>query len=204
MPEVIVVMAYGQILARSVLEIPRIACFEPARIPPPHIAVRRPSSGDRCGRRRDWKSPSSTWMKVSTPGTFSCKPTRHFANETGGSLHDRLAQLAPATLVSALAQLATGQAPRQPQDSASRLTLPSSRAPTENRLVATRGDRAKNPAFDPWPGASPRLVHHSKIKISVLLVAKYGEPEAVTNEKKCSLPPRGVRLEEVQLEGGAV
>ena len=38
--------------------------------------------------------------------------------ETAGSLHDRLAELAPRALLDALAELADGRAPRQPQDPA--------------------------------------------------------------------------------------
>ena len=40
------------------------------------------------------------------------------ADETGGSLHDRLALAAPAALEKALDLLASGQPPRTPQDNA--------------------------------------------------------------------------------------
>src|ERR1700674_1137975 len=56
-PDVIVVMAYGQILPRNVLEIPPTACLNLHASPP---AIKRLGS------------LSCTWTKVSTPAIFCC------------------------------------------------------------------------------------------------------------------------------------
>ena len=56
-------------------------------------------------------------MKVSILATSFCKRSIDIVpNETGGSLHDRLAQIAPEALLEALGLLAKGSAPRTPQD----------------------------------------------------------------------------------------
>jgi methionyl-tRNA formyltransferase len=76
------------------------------------------------------------------------------ADETGGSLHDRLAELAPAVLAETLEKLAAGTAPRVPQDAEAsgyisklerddgRLDWSQDAAALERRIRA----------YDPWPG----------------------------------------------------
>ena len=107
-PDVIVVMAYGQILPKSVLEIPRIACLNlhASLLPryrgaaPIQAAIAAGDAGDRHyrhlhGRRSRHRRHASARRR-----------SRSLPNETGGSLHDRLAQVAPDVLLGALDLLA--------------------------------------------------------------------------------------------------
>jgi len=80
-------------------------------------------------------------------------------HDTGDSLHDRLAELAPVALLEALPLLEAGYAPRIPQDSAQatyapKLTRESGRIDWSERAnVIVRKIRA----FNPWPGAFTEL-----------------------------------------------
>ena len=134
-------------------------------------------------------------------------------NETGGSLHDRLAQIAPDALLEALTQLAAGQAPRQPQDStratyAAKLTRDDGKIDwSEPAEVIERKIRA----YDPWPGAFTALVdapappRHLKIFRASVVAQIAGPPGSVSTPNGSELvvaTGRGaLRLEEVQLEG---
>src|SRR5260370_21974051 len=74
--------------------------------------------------------------------------------DTGGSVHDRLVQIAPETLLEALKLLAQGNAPRVPQDNAlatyaPKLSRENGRIDwTEPAKVVERKIRA----YNPWPG----------------------------------------------------
>jgi methionyl-tRNA formyltransferase len=76
-------------------------------------------------------------------------------NETGGSLHDRLAQIAPATLDDAIVRLRDGTASRFPQNEAEATYAPKLERDdgkidwSEPAELVERKIRA----FDPWPGA---------------------------------------------------
>src|SRR5438046_10342360 len=76
-------------------------------------------------------------------------------NDTGGSLHDRLAQIAPEILLQSLVLLAKGIAPRIPQDNS--LTAYAPKLKREDGRIdwsepAEMIER-KIRAFNPWPGA---------------------------------------------------
>ena len=121
--------------------------------------------------------------------------------ETGGSLHDRLAQIAPIALKEALSELEDGSAPRTPQDSSAATYAPkleredgridwNEPAPLIERKIR---------AFDPWPGAFTILRddegRERKLKIFRAHIA--GEsPGGLLLAKDGA-----ISLDEVQLEG---
>lgn len=76
------------------------------------------------------------------------------ADETGGSLHDRLADLGPAVLAEALEKLVAGTAARTPQDAAvsshvSKLDRAAGRIDWSQDAAALE---RRIRAYDPWPG----------------------------------------------------
>jgi methionyl-tRNA formyltransferase len=76
------------------------------------------------------------------------------ADETGGSLHDRLAELAPSVLMETLEKLAAGTAPRVPQDAAASSYI-SKLERDDGRLDWSQDAAAlerRIRAYDPWPG----------------------------------------------------
>jgi len=127
------------------------------------------------------------------------------SDETGGSLHDRLAQIAPEALHKALAQLQAGAAARIPQNSSAATYAP--KLEREHGRIDWRESAAlierKIRAFNPWPGAFTILSDDAgaerKLKIhrASLVADGNNDPENLVITAKDG----ALRLEEVQLEG---
>ncbi|MCB1236739.1 MAG: methionyl-tRNA formyltransferase, partial [Verrucomicrobiae bacterium] len=75
-------------------------------------------------------------------------------DETGGSLHDRLAALGPAVLAEGLPPLVSGAAPREPQDEAL-ATYAGKLERDDGEIDWSRPAEEiarRIRAYDPWPG----------------------------------------------------
>jgi methionyl-tRNA formyltransferase len=206
-PDVIVVMAYGQILSRAVLEIPKIACLNlhASLLPrwrgaaPIQAAI---AAGDReTGITVMYMDEGLDTGDVLLQHKIDISPT-----ETGATLHDRLAQIAPEALRESLRLLAAGSAPRVPQDQ----TL-ATYAPKLNREAGrinwnetAEVIERKIRAYNPWPGAFTDFKDR-KLKIfsaSVIdLRGKPGETLRKDQELVVATLDRALSLTEVQLEG---
>jgi methionyl-tRNA formyltransferase len=117
-PEVIVVMAYGQILPREILEIPSVAILNlHASLLPRHRGAAPIQAAIESGDRESGITAMYVDEGLDTGDILLKKSIPIRRRETGGSLHDRLAQIAPTALADALALLQNGTAPRIPQDS---------------------------------------------------------------------------------------
>ena len=213
-PDLIVVMAYGQILPRSVLDIPPIACLNlHASLLPRHRGAAPIQAAIVAGDTESGITVMYVDEGLDTGDILLQTKLPILPNETGGSLHDRLARLAPEALLGALDLLANRNAPRIPQDSvqasyAPKLTREEGRINwKEPAVVIERRIRA----YDPWPGAFTQLASPSgterNLKIFRASVAEQnvGEPGAIITPNESELlvaTGRGaLRLEEVQLEG---
>jgi len=155
-PEIIVVMAYGQILPRAVLEIPTVACLNlHASLLPRHRGAAPIQAAIVAGDLETGISVMYMAEGLDTGDVLLEKRIQIAENETGGSLHDKLAEIAPTALEEALAALAGGTAPRTPQESelatyAAKLEREDGRLDwNESATLLERKIRA----FDPWPGA---------------------------------------------------
>jgi len=199
-PDVIVVMAYGQILPRTILEIPRIACLNlHASLLPRHRGAAPIQAAIVAGDRETGISVMYMDEGLDTGDVLLQKPIEIAPDETGGSLHDRLAQIAPAALSDALAELASGKPPRTPQDStiatyAPKLEREDGRIDwNESAELIERKIRA----FDPWPGAFTVLRDEAgrerKLKV---FRARVAEGPLSFRAKDAALV-----LDDVQLEG---
>jgi methionyl-tRNA formyltransferase len=209
-PDAIVVMAYGQILPREVLEIPRIACLNlhASLLPrwrgaaPIQAAI---AAGDReTGITVMYMAEGLDTGDVLLRLSIDILPT-----DTGGSLHDRLAEIAPAALLDALEMLVNGNAPRIPQDNAlatyaAKLTREDGKIDwAEPAEVIER----KILAFNPWPGALTEIASLGarKLKIfSAAIVDLSGKPgEFLRSEKELVIAAgkNALSLGEVQPEG---
>lgn len=211
-PDVIVVMAYGQILPRAVLEIPRIACLNlHASLLPRHRGAAPIQAAIVAGDRETGISVMYMDEGLDTGDVLLQKSIEIAPDETGGSLHDRLAEIAPAALSDALAQLSSGTAPRTPQDSsiatyAPKLEREHGRIDWNESAVAIE---RKVRAFNPWPGAFTNITDRSgkgrKLKIFsasvVPLVERPGNVYLVNDEVEVTTGKDGICLGEVQLEG---
>ena len=211
--DVIVVMAYGQILPRAVLDLSHIACLNlHASLLPRYRGAAPIQAAIMSGDSETGITVMYMDEGLDTGDILLQSRIAIAGDETGGSLHDRLAEIAPATLKDSLEQLGKGIAPRVPQDSAQATHAP--KLEREDGRIEW-GDSAevierKIRAFDPWPGsfgilrgpAGPErklkffrasVVHPSRLQPGEL---------AVSSEEIFVGAGRGaLRLDAVQLEG---
>jgi methionyl-tRNA formyltransferase len=212
-PDVIVVMAYGQILPRSVLEIPRVACLNlHASLLPRHRGAAPIQAAIASGDRESGITVMYMDEGLDTGDILLQSRLEIAADETGGSLHDRLGQIAPASLDEALAQLQRGNAPRIPQD-ASAATYAPKLEREDGRLDWTESAELierKIRAFNPWPGAFLLLRSEAgrerKLKIfsaRVIDVAKGTPGEVVRSDGSITIAAkdRVLLLGDLQIEG---
>jgi methionyl-tRNA formyltransferase len=133
-------------------------------------------------------------------------------DETGGSLHDRLGQIAPAALDEALIYLGKGTAPRIPQDSSIATYAPKLQR-EDGRIDWTESAQQierKIRAFNPWPGAFTLLAAETggalKLKIFSArgVAAAQAEPGKILRTDGSiviAANDSALSLGEVQLEG---
>lgn len=213
-PDLIVVMAYGQILPKSVLEIPRIACLNlHASLLPRHRGAAPIQAAIAAGDTETGITVIYMDEGLDTGDILLESRIDLSPDETGGSLHDRLAALAPDAMLSALEQLEQKAAPRIPQDS-SRATAAPKLAREHGKIDWSQPAEAierKLRAFDPWPGAFTMLTdaagkqRHLKIFHATILPEVAGDPGTVSTPNESEIVVAtgggGLRLDEVQLEG---
>ena len=211
-PDVIVVMAYGQILPRAVLEIPRIACLNlHASLLPRWRGAAPIQAAIAAGDSETGITVMYMDEGLDTGDILLERKIDILPDDTGGSLHDRLAQVAPDALLESLRLLSIGSAPRVPQDKAI-----ATYAPKLNR-EAGRIDweepaeviERKIRAYNPWPGAFTNTAAKSgqlrNLKIfSAEIVDLSGKPGEILRSDKELVIATGTRalsLHQVQLEG---
>ncbi len=209
-PDVMVVMAYGQILPRGVLEIPEIACLNlhASLLPrwrgaaPIQAAI---AAGDReIGITVMYMDEGLDTGDILLQRTIDILPA-----DTGGALHDRLGGVAPETLLESLDLLAKGKAPRTPQDNAVATYAPKLKREDGKIDWSDPADaiERKIRAFDPWPGAfmtvSTNGTRNLKI-FSATVIDLRGKPGKILrseNELVVAAGEDALSLGEVQLEG---
>src|SRR5438105_8951498 len=155
-PDVIVVMAYGQILPRAVLEIPKIACLNlHASLLPRWRGAAPIQAAIAAGDHETGITVMYMNEGLDTGDILLQRKIDISPNETGATLHDRLAQIALEALLESLRLLSAGSAPRIPQDKSL-----ASYAPKLNREAGrvnwnetAEAIERKIRAYNPWPGA---------------------------------------------------
>jgi len=206
-PDVIVVMAYGQILPREVLEIPKIACLNlHASILPRWRGAAPIQAAIAAGDRETGITVMYMDERLDTGDILLQKKIEIAPTETGGSLHDRLAEIAPECLREAASLLAKGNAPRTAQESQLATYAPKLER-EQGRIDWTEPAEAierKIRAFNPWPGAFMEL-DKRKLKIFRATIVhrsgKQGEILAAEKELVVATGTDALSLGEVQLEG---
>jgi methionyl-tRNA formyltransferase len=222
-PDVIVVMAYGQILPGAVLEIPKIACLNlHASLLPRWRGAAPIQAAIAAGDRETGITVMHMDEGLDTGDILLQRKLDIQVTDTGGSLHDRLAEIAPEALLEALRLLASGTALRVPQDKqlatyAPKLTREAGRINwSEPAVVIERKIRA----YSPWPGAfteldppslnvtpapSSGVAGNQKLKIfSAAIVDLRGKPGEILrrdSELVIATSDGALSLIEIQLEG---
>jgi len=159
-PDVIVVMAYGQILPKAVLDAPRLACLNlHASLLPRWRGAAPIQAAIEAGDRVTGVTVMYMAEGLDTGDILLMHETPISDADTGGSLHDRLAGVAAAALAEALPLVAAGQAPRTPQEEARANYAP--KLSRENGLIDWKATPAQIDlrirAMNPWPAAHTLL-----------------------------------------------
>jgi methionyl-tRNA formyltransferase len=211
-PDVLVVMAHGQILPRAVLDLPRLACLNlHASLLPRHRGAAPIQAAIAAGDSDTGITVMYMDEGLDTGDILLQRTIPIGRRETGGSLHDRLAEIAPEALVEALSLIESGSAPRMPQNPAGATYAP--RLTREDGRIdwSAPGRVIKRHvrAMDPWPGAFTDLPMADggtkRVKVFSAAVGKRGgEPGEVLDAGRRGILVAGgdgsVLLREVQLE----
>ncbi|PVZ10568.1 MULTISPECIES: methionyl-tRNA formyltransferase [unclassified Pseudomonas] len=208
-PELMVVVAYGLILPQAVLDIPRLGCINSHASLLPRWRGAAPiqravqagdaDSGVTVMRMEAGLDTGPMLLKVSTPIS---------AEDTGGSLHDRLALLGPGAVLQAIDGIAAGTLPGERQDDtlatyADKLNKDEARL--DWQADAATLERAVR-AFFPWPICHSTLNGEPIKVLAANLAEGNGQPgEIIAVDKTGLLVACGqgaLRLTRLQLPGG--
>lgn len=212
-----VVFAYGQIFPERFLALPRRACVNAhASLLPRHRGAAPVQAAILAGDRESGVCLMHMTPELDAGDVILERRVRLRRRETGGSLHDRLAELAAPVLIEGLDALADGRAGRRPQDPAGATYAPkldrsagrvnwSAGAEEIERLIR---------AMNPWPGAwalLPGPKGAARVKIfCALRLARSGRSAGAAPGTILGWDRRGIRvaagrgvlvLREVQQEG---
>ena len=206
-PDVIVVVAYGQILPRDVLEIPRFACLNlHASLLPRWRGASPIQATIAAGDCETGITVMYMDEELDTGDILLQRSVEILPNDTGGSLHDRLAQIAPDALLESLRLVAAGNAPRIKQDTARATYAP--KLKREHGQIdwseSAEAIERKIRAYNPWPGAFMKVDHQNLKVFSASVVDLNGQPGEVLRSDKDLIVAAGkgaLSLTEVQLEG---
>jgi methionyl-tRNA formyltransferase len=206
-PDVIIVVAYGQILPRDVLEIPRLACLNlHASLLPRWRGAAPIQATIAAGDCETGITAMYMDEGLDTGDILLQRSVEILPNDTGGSLHDRLAQIAPEALLESLRLLAAGNAPRIAQDNARATYAP--KLKREHGLIdwseSAEAIERKIRAYNPWPGAFMKVDRQNLKVFSASVVDLNGQPGEVLRSDKDLIVATGkdaLSLAEVQLEG---
>jgi methionyl-tRNA formyltransferase len=206
-PDVIVVMAYGQILPRQVLEIPGLACLNlHASLLPRWRGAAPIQAAIAAGDLESGITVIYMDEGLDTGDILLQRKLDISPDETGGSLHDRLAELAPELLLKSLRLLANGNAPRIPQNKSLAIYAP--KLNRENGRIdwsePAEVIERKIRAYNPWPGAFTKINGRNLKIFSAWIVDHSGKPGEILQSEKELVVAAGkgaLSFGEVQLEG---
>ncbi|MDB6005449.1 MAG: Methionyl-tRNA formyltransferase [Prosthecobacter sp.] len=210
--DVFIVVAYGQILSRAVLDVSPLGCLNVhTSLLPRHRGAAPIQAAIRDGDTETGVTIMFMDEGLDTGDILLMHRLAIACDETGGSLHDKLAQQAPAALEEALDLLALGNPPREKQDE-SKVTHVRKLTRQDGRLDWTRPaielDRLIR-AFTPWPATSCMLkdaqmkIHRAQPRASADVCPAPGTIVSATADGILVSCGSGLlNLREVQIEGG--
>ncbi len=206
-PDVVVVIAYGQILPRDVLEIPRLACLNlHASLLPCWRGAAPIQAAIAAGDCETGITAMYMDEGLDTGDILLQRRGEILPNDTGGSLHDRLAQIVPEALLESLRLLSAGNAPRIAQDNARATYAP--KLKREHGLIdwseSAEAIERKIRAYNPWPGAFMKVDRQNLKVFFASVVDLNGQPGEVLRSDEDLVVATGkdaLSLAEVQLEG---
>jgi methionyl-tRNA formyltransferase len=155
-PDLIVVVAYGQILPKSVLEIPAHGCINVhASLLPKYRGAAPINKAIIDGETETGITTMFMDVGLDTGDMLVKKTLAIGPEETAGELHNRLASLGRETMEETLRQLCAGSLQREVQDDA-QSTYASMMKKEDGRIDWSRSAQEIHNhvrGLDPWPGA---------------------------------------------------
>ena len=159
-PDILVVVAYGLILPRAALDLPRLGCLNiHASLLPRWRGAAPIQRAILAGDARSGVSIMRMEAGLDTGPVFLERPVDIGLRETGGSLHDRLAAEGASAILQVIDELSTDSARSTPQleDGITYASkIDKSEALIDWSRSAAQIDRQVR-AFNPWPIAETRL-----------------------------------------------
>ncbi len=212
-PDLIVVVAYGQILKKPLLELPERGCWNVhASLLPKYRGASPIAAALRDRQRKTGVTIMQMNEGLDTGDMLGNVATRIRPGETTGMLHDRLAGKAAPLLVDFLDRAEKGKVKRVRQNNAEASLAP--RMTKEDGKI--NWDRSPEEieahirSMQPWPGAYawlPDGADQKMLKVFVVILSRRakGKPGEVVEVNSHGIlvaaKKGGVLLREVQLEG---
>ncbi|MGH8146433.1 MAG: methionyl-tRNA formyltransferase [Rhodanobacteraceae bacterium] len=217
-PDLMVVIAYGLILPRAVLAIPRLGCWNV------HASLLPRWRGAAPIQRAILAGDAETGVclmrmqaGLDTGPVLLSEATPIRADDTGGSLHDRLAEIGARVLRQGLLRVPHGETPPETPQPATGATyahkLDKAEAKLDFAQPAIELER-KVRAFNPWPVAEAEIagertrIWHTQARDSGLGTRDSGEPGTILTASKHGIDVacgNGVlRILKLQRAGGRV
>jgi methionyl-tRNA formyltransferase len=204
-PDVIIVVAYGQILPKTVLEIPPRGCIN---VHTSLLPRWRGAAPIQCAILHGDRETGVTTMfmdeHMDTGDIILQRTAPIRPDDTSATLHDRLAVLGATTLVETVNLLAAGQIPHTKQDEA-HATYAKKLTKEDGRIDWTKSAaqlERQVRAFDPWPGAYTFL---DDLMLKVWKVEVVAQTPVAPGQASGSVVATGdgaLKLIEVQPAGG--
>ncbi|MEE3449741.1 MAG: methionyl-tRNA formyltransferase [Acutalibacteraceae bacterium] len=204
-PDVIAVIAYGKILPKAVLDIPKYGCINiHGSLLPKYRGAAPIQRAVIDGEKVTGVTSMLLDEGVDTGDMLFKEETQIMPNETAGELFERLALMGADLLIKTLEALQTGEIERTPQEhsNASYAAMLSKDEIIIDWNMPAQAVHDKVRGMNPWPVAAA-LYGGKKIKIyKTLLVDKKGKPGEVLSVKPAVVAcgSGAVQLIEVQPE----
>jgi methionyl-tRNA formyltransferase len=179
-PDLAVVMAYGQILPKALISTPTLACINlHASLLPRHRGASPIQAAIRDGDMESGITLMHIVPKLDAGDMILRESTRISPDDTGGSLHDRLATLGPRLLERGLPLFRKGLPAAEPQDE--NLVTYSGKLLRDDGEIDWAMDAMSLErlirAYDPWPGTTTFLTfgeERRKLRIHPTVIATGG------------------------------
>ncbi len=213
-PDIVVVMAYGQILSQEVIDVPSIACINAhASLLPRHRGAACIQAAIEAGDDETGITIMHVVKKLDA-GDIICQHAIELSGtETAESLHDDLAEMAPAALMEAIEVLANGSCDAREQDE-SLMTYAPKLLRADGRIDWSQPSfqvARKIRAYHSWPGTftlypSVKSGGDKMLKIypPVEVFSRYRKPVGTVPGEVLEAGPGGMLVSCGGRSGGAI
>lgn len=205
-PDLIAVVAYGRILPKDILELPKYGCINVHGSLLPKYRGAGPIQWSVIdGEKVTGVTTMYMGEGLDTGDMILKKETEIGENETYGELHDRLAKIGAEALVETISLIEEGKAERVPQDDALSCYAPM----LDKQIAKLDFNKSAQELHNLIRGLSPWPVAHTTLNGKLLKVHRAvlaegsGEPGQVLSKKELIVACKegALKLLEVQMEG---